>query len=478
MKDGKVITEPVVKKGKQVYFHLVEFNNYIYKARMKATQTAAPYTAQSSNNSLVRGLLSGLVSGFLPGVGLPLLNSPLFGNLLGTMPEVPVTGARGGNDDLVAFEAKLKELEAAKEEINMISVEINKRKKSLIALNTTYEFTNRISKDKNIAPSLIKDLLMKHCSDIFLKSADENIILEDVAILNSKLTEIPALENKLKDKISSYDNKLKELKKQREKLQQMDLGNDSWYSIMRQLALSESQLESAAQNISAAVDKQAMQDSKMQRPDYTALIQQFYLKYHEIKENNFSYTHHTTSEQKYLIYEMDLFSLDSASLYQDGERSPIKHVEVKVKSYGGVQLGMSIGLDGSKFTETPQSFYIRNDLIYATNQDQYVPFITSKFNLSYDYGKYVSPALSFGIGLPLSKNESVDNFALFAGPGIYLGKKQSFMISIGGMFSRVTALASGFQVGDKINFTEGSIPTTKKFSFGYYFGISYSLTQL
>ena len=80
--------------------------------------------------------------------------------------------------------------------------------------------------------------------------------------------------------------------------------------------------------------------------------------------------------------------------------------------------------------------------------------------------------------IPFSKNESVENFAVFAGPGFYIGKKQSFMISGGTMFSKVKTLANGFVVGDEINLGQGDIPTTKKYSFGYFIGLTYNLSAL
>jgi hypothetical protein len=479
MKDNKVVTEPTVKKGKQVYFHLVEFNNYIYKAKFKATNSTAPFSAAAPNNSLVKGLLSGFANTFLPGAALPLLSSPLFGNILGVIPENQ-QGGRGGQDDVMAFEAKLKELEAAKAEINALSEEINARRKSLTALNNTYEFTNQLCRDKNIAPSKTKELLLKHCSDIFLKSAKDNITLDDIATLNTKLIEIPVIEKKLKDRIISYEGGLRDLKKQREKLQTVDHGIDELNPLIKKLALSESQLEMTASGFANELDKQCIADEQNKKTDYTAQIQQFYFRYHEIKENSFSYTHHANAEQKYLIYEMDLLQVDSAnSLKPDDEKKVIKHIEVKVKTYGGTQFGMSLGLCGSKFSESPKTYYLTGDSkILASEEDPIVPFIASLFSLNYDLGGYFSPAFSLGLGLPLSSGNGVENFAIFLGPGAYLGKKQSFLVSGGVMFSKVSKLKTPFKEGDTIIIGQGEIPTTKKYATGFFVSLTYNLSAL
>jgi hypothetical protein len=479
MRNNEVIDEPIVKRGKQVYFHLVEFNNYIYHAKFKASQSTVPFGTHVPGNSLVKGLLSGLVSGFLPGAGLAMMNgNPLFGNILGLIPGAGGNAARGGIDELQEFESKLKELEIAVEEINSLTQEINIRKKSLTALNTTYEFTNALCANKNVAPSILKELLLKHCSEIFLKPATDNITLDEIPRLNSKLLEIPALEKNLQKKVGDYANNLNELKRQRQRLQQVDHGIDALYPLMKKLETTESQYESSIHLIATQIENQCAIPDPNAKSDYTSQIQQFYFKYHEIKDNSFSYTHHAEAEQKYLIYELDLFQQDSSQANPTVDKKSIKHIEVKVKTYGGTQFGMSVGLTGAKFNNAPQSYYLRNDHIFATDDDKYVPFITSLFNLSYDLGSYVSPAISLGFGIPITKSESIDNIAIFAGPGVYLGRKQAFMISGGTMFSKVNDLRNGFKVGDKINLGDGDIPTSKKYSLGYFLSLTYNISTM
>jgi hypothetical protein len=247
---------------------------------------------------------------------------------------------------------------------------------------------------------------------------------------------------------------------------------------MKKLETTESQYESSIHLIATQIENQCAIPDPNAKSDYTSQIQQFYFKYHEIKDNSFSYTHHAEAEQKYLIYELDLFQQDSSQANPTVDKKSIKHIEVKVKTYGGTQFGMSVGLTGAKFNNAPQSYYLRNDHIFATDDDKYVPFITSLFNLSYDLGSYVSPAISLGFGIPITKSESIDNIAIFAGPGVYLGRKQAFMISGGTMFSKVNDLRNGFKVGDKINLGDGDIPTSKKYSLGYFLSLTYNISTM
>lgn len=145
MKNNKSIDDPSIKKGEQIYFQLIDFNNYIYRAEVRATQSATNMFV-SSNNTAVKGLLSSLITGFLPGLSLPLLNTPIFGNLLNTIPQDDAANARGDIEELTSLKILLEELEPAKNEINDISNQISKSLKSIASLQNSTEFINSLIK--------------------------------------------------------------------------------------------------------------------------------------------------------------------------------------------------------------------------------------------------------------------------------------------------------------------------------------------
>lgn len=151
---------------------------------------------------------------------------------------------------------------------------------------------------------------------------------------------------------------------------------------------------------------------------------------------------------------------------------------MKVKTYGGAAFGVSVGITGSKFTKTPQNYFVRNvngfSKIYSNDADPYVPMISALFSLSYDLRTVITPSLSLGIGIPFQKRKC-RKFCNLCRSRLLYWQKQSFMLSTGIMFSKVKVLASGFNVGDEIIIGEGDIPTDKKYSFGYFVGLTYNI---
>ncbi|MBK9994507.1 MAG: hypothetical protein IPP01_11100 [Saprospiraceae bacterium] len=475
MKNNKAIDDPTIKKGEQIYFQLIDFNNYIYRAEIRATQSATNMFV-SSNNTAVKGLLSGLITGFLPGLSLPLLSTPIFGNLLNTIPQVDAANARGDIEELTSLKILLEELEPAKNEINDISNQISKSLKSIASLQNSTEFINSLIKNPTLPPSQSKAILLNHCQEVFLKAVGEEIVFDDIALLNEKLINVPIQKKELDEKLSQFTNKLTKLGSLRVRLASIDHGIPELYPEFKNLEAIEPSLHTTSKEITSKLENRY---SKIEfASDYTTQIQNYFIKYNEIKENTFTYVHHVKAEEKFIIYDFDLYRDDSIA---NGEikSTLVKNVEVRVKSYGGASFGVNVGLTGSKFLKTPQDYFVRNQnefsTIYATDGDPYVPMISSLFSLSYDYKSTFTPTINLGIGIPFAKNESVENFAIFAGPGLYVGKKKAVMLSGGTMFSKVKVLSNGFQVGDQIVIGEGQIPTTKKYSFGYFLGLTYNL---
>ena len=53
MKNNKAIDDPTIKKGEQIYFQLIDFNNYIYRAEIRATQSATNMFVSSNNTKRI-----------------------------------------------------------------------------------------------------------------------------------------------------------------------------------------------------------------------------------------------------------------------------------------------------------------------------------------------------------------------------------------------------------------------------------------
>ncbi len=478
MKNGKSITNLEIKKDNMVYFHLVEFNNYLYKATFDVTQTASSYLSSATDSSGVHGVLPSFMSSLMGqgGGGLPFFNIPIFGNLLSTLSGVSSGQARGGLEEIDECKEKLNELESEKVQINQMIADINSRRKAMALLQGDFGFINNLCMSETIKPSTIKEMIMLYFKDVFMLNGTEKFDLSKINDLNSKLLECPQQEMALKSAMRNYTDNYKLLEKTVNRLKMSDHGIDNLYPLIKKFEQSSSTIMKSLQEFTVE-----SQDSSMVAvaggniADYTPRIQTFYLKYEEITNNNFTYTHSVKCEEKYLFYTLNLFRKPGMNQPASREAEPDKSVDVKITSYGATRLFTSVGLSASKFSQSPQKYFVKDDILEGQDIDPYLAMISTMIHLGFDFRGSVMPAISLGLGIPVTTSETIDNFSFLFGPSLFVGKKRQFVLSGGVQYSKVERLAKGLQVGDNIQIGEGEIPTVKKYSLGYFVGISYNL---
>lgn len=480
MKNGRVIDDPVVKKGKQVYFHLQEYNNYIYKASFEVAQYKIESSVFGQDSSNFKSLLPGILGNLLPGgssAGLPFFNIPVFGSVLSGLTGLQgSTAARGELEDLENFKKQLESMEQEKLAINAAILEINKRKKAAAVLQTNPDFINTLCKLNSLAPTEIKKLVLAYFDEIFLLDGKNTFGLTDIPSLNEKLVEIPSLQKSLQASIQAYDQKFKQLNSILISLKNTDHGIDDLYPLLKKVELSQSQNESALKNLNQLVENAVGDNSA--KLDYTPNIQKYYLKYVEINNNYFVFTHYETVRERYLVYTLQLYQLVPDSTTSTGYSEVLyKTKEVRIRTYGNTAFTSTMGLSGTRFNQLPQRYFLKGDKLAAQDADPYSLVLSSLFNLSFDFNWSVSPVLSLGIGVPVTNSEYVDNITFLVGPGVYVGRSQSILLSGGMMFSKVQRLTNGLQVGESVVLGgDGVIPTEKKYGLGYFFGLSYRIS--
>lgn len=477
MKNGKEISNLEIKKDKMVYFHLVEFNNYLYKATFDVTQTSTPYLRSGIDSSGTHGAMPSMFSSILKSSmgSLPFFNMPIFGNLLSSLSGVSGGQARGGLEELELCKNQLTEMEAESAQINAMIGAINQRRKAFALLNSDFSFINTLYMNESIKPSSIKEMVLMYFKEALLIEANKKFEMSDIAELNAKLLEVPQMEMNLKSLTLTYQDKYKALEKSMAALKLTDHGIDELYPLMKKFEQTSPQILQTLKQFTAESSPVSIDTIVSAKTDLIPRIQEFYLKYEEIMNNSFTYTHQVKCEEKFLYYTLNLYKKESLNHKFSKDDQPDKTIEVKITSYGSTRISTSVGLSAGKFATTPQKFYVRNDVLTAQDLDPYIPMISTMIHLSFDLRSPVTPAISLGIALPVSNSETVDNISFLLGPSLFIGKKKEFVISGGAMYSRVQRLAKGFEVGDSIVIGEGEIPTEKKYAIGYFLGISYNL---
>ena len=114
--------------------------------------------------------------------------------------------------------------------------------------------------------------------------------------------------------------------------------------------------------------------------------------------------------------------------------------------------------------------------IYEKNQGDYDFGFGSSINLSLRGGSWVRPALS--VGALFTANQK---FQILAGGGLILGKEERIVLHGGLTMGAVTTIADGYATDGSASYdlgTNGTVPTSNKFSFGHFFGITYNFGKV
>ena len=72
-------------------------------------------------------------------------------------------------------------------------------------------------------------------------------------------------------------------------------------------------------------------------------------------------------------------------------------------------------------------------------------------------------------------------FQILAGGGLILGKEERIVLHGGLTMGAVTTIADGYATDGSTSYdlgTNGTVPTSNKFSFGHFFGITYNFGKV
>jgi hypothetical protein len=148
-----------------------------------------------------------------------------------------------------------------------------------------------------------------------------------------------------------------------------------------------------------------------------------------------------------------------------------------------VKDGLKIDISGGLFITSllDKEFETKDDtngnkFIYEKNNGDYEFGFGSTLNISLRGGSWVRPGLS--IGALFTTNQK---FQLLTGLGIILGKEERVVLHAGLSMGRITKISGDYKTDGSTSYnlgTVGTVPTTDKFSFGHFFGITYNLGKV
>lgn len=112
-------------------------------------------------------------------------------------------------------------------------------------------------------------------------------------------------------------------------------------------------------------------------------------------------------------------------------------------------------------------------LIYEKNRGNYDFGFGSMVNSSLRGGSWIRPSLS--IGALFTANQK---FQIISGLGLILGKEERIILHFGLSMGSVSEISNQFKTDGATSYnlgTSGQVPTSDKFKFGHFFGLTYNL---
>jgi tetratricopeptide (TPR) repeat protein len=115
-------------------------------------------------------------------------------------------------------------------------------------------------------------------------------------------------------------------------------------------------------------------------------------------------------------------------------------------------------------------------LIYEKNKGNYDFGFGSTINISVRGGSWVRPALN--VGALFTANQK---FQILSGLGLILGKEERIVLHAGLAMGTVSKISDNYKADGSTAYdlgASGAVPTTNKFSFGHFFGITYNFGKV
>jgi hypothetical protein len=497
--DQDTIKQPVVKRGEAITVHLVNYNNYLYDVEIQESQSQTFYQSTGMDTSQMFNIGDGssgsgsamnifsMFTGASGMFGLDMLAQgqlPLIGGLS--------FGGKGFADDAVElrvseqlsgirtdYEKTLEELMAIEGSITAISEEIEQvvgiKKKQDVAIKEIQQ----IRFNPRMAPHRIKQLSTEYMEMIFGDTDITQLSAQDLWELSRFNERIGESLKFAQEEKEAYETKLQDLEFYAVSLTQVGIDQVTSSSLTKNYVALENSLvktfgeaQQVLQNLDENMGKMEEALAENKDGDFERLSRLRYM-YEELNQNDFTYTYTTTARDDMTTLEVLLQPKEE--LPEGISAKSRKIAAVQVQSKGGLKLNASLGLSFGQFFNQPQSYFIRDSVILAQDEDSFVPVLTSFLHFyGYRPGQ-VSYGGSFGVGLPVFSDQPGQSISFFLGPSVFLGGAQRIVLTGGLMGGRVNVLSRGYKVGDVLAPTEFTVPTGMKYRLGYFVGMSINI---
>lgn len=476
-KEGHPVKDPELRKGKKIVLHLEEYNNYIFTSNFQIQQLSYKPVIMD-NNQLDRPLnILNAFSDFTQSSisQIPLLSGTLFGSLFKSFSSIrSETVPRSDISTLDDLKVNLNYAEEQIVQINAIVKEINQRQQRKFLLDKGLQEMDGMLLNPNIKPSIIRNFLLSYYLELFGIQTTKELVNQDLIKMSQDISAISDLQLDLKDKIESFKLKIKDIYKAQKQLKLTDFGNSPLTNALKQLQQEEGQLTKST----VLIEIYSQVQGEIKNRDYYNQLLALYLKYLEVKGNEFKQSFVVDASAAYIVLNLNLIRNDSLQTFGNtinGKLTKNRSLNLLVRTYGDFKVSTSVGMSVMQMDKTPQTYFLNNGLIMSQNQERFIPLFNSLIHLAYHFNSPVIPCLSIGAGVPVSSQELQNGLNYFLGGGLVFGRSAKLQLNFGLVYTKILKLSKGLHVGDPLQIADGSIPTEFKYDKGYFLGISFSL---
>ncbi len=486
-KKGKIKKKAKVRKGQNVYLHVTNYNNYIYKVNVTQSFEEVTVSDNVDFNSLVSGGLGMGFGGF--GAGSP-------GGFLSPVPtgsgdELDGLDGEGGGGRRSGFageeaavsekfkalkqklEFVLSEMELIEEDFNKINEEVDNivSKQELIEIGL--QEINRIKFDPNFNPSQIKKLTNDYFTRIFNDRPTDQVDLGFV--LNEKDPSKSLLKqlDRIKRKEAEYQKYTSQLLSINEEINGLDPTSFSSRMLMSSGNNAVNNGEEVISTVNRNKDQILNWIVNAEGTQLSTLTRLWY-EYEDVASNTFTHTHRTEADGELMVFDVDLKLSDTTIAERTRADKTIEFAPVKVNVGGRLRINASAGLTFGQFFQRPLNYFVRDTTIVSEEDDAFFPALTTFIHFYRQSASNLSIGGSFGVGFALTDSDNIKSPSFYLGPSFIIGKGERLVLSGGIVGARVRQLTNGFEVGDTVDFFQ-EFDTKHSYELGYFIGLSFNL---
>lgn len=464
-KNGKETTARKTKIGETIQLHLIEYNNYIYQAKINVTTksqtTESPLLRSHFNSNENSEPQNNSINNWPT---LSFTSNNLFGDLLSSFTNPNSDhGSRGNITGSPNSNINFLEIIEYCRTVNNNIIKINQLISILQMLDQCSIYYHSIHHNRQLPPTILKQHFLSTFENA-VNSKNKPINTSELFHLNLEIASINTLiveSLKLIDLINDAYNNIQQDKN--------IIYTPTYLEIESELSLTFKQLYKNSIFLESAknlvISKEPVNMTSM------------YLKYLEMLSNSFEKTIPISVESENISIQIALFENDSITSYQfaSTDKNSIQSKEITFQSSSAFNFNTSFGLALNNFQKIPEKYYIENYVIKSEQLNKLNPIIYSSLNITTNSKSLIKPSLSLGIGTSLSNDEATNGLIYILGLGAIIGRKNQLQLSGGLTYYNTEKLSKGLKPNQPIDIGQGELPTVKKYENGFFIGLSFMM---